>query len=114
MVDVALRWRAPLFACADLRPVSSGDGLFSVEVEHAETGILYPGRAAAAALRLYHRDMCRGSRPGSGPGPLTRCPSGRGEIDTPAGVRVRVELLDWSAGVDWAMCAVEKDGGDDT
>ena len=59
------------------------------------------GTCAAAAARGAAQALLTGVRPAGV------------EIDTPAGVRVRVELLDWSAGVDWAMCAVEKDGGDD-
>ncbi|WP_195278288.1 cobalt-precorrin-5B (C(1))-methyltransferase CbiD [Clostridium sp. J1101437_171009_A5] len=59
------------------------------------------GTCAAAAARGAAQALLTGIRPAGV------------EIDTPAGVRVQVELLDWSAGADWAMCAVEKDGGDD-
>ena len=34
-------------------------------------------------------------------------------VDTPAGITVEAELLDHTAGSDWAACAVRKDGGDD-
>lgn len=59
------------------------------------------GTCAAAAARGAAQALLTGIRPAGV------------EIDPPAGVRVQVELLDWSAGADWAMCAVEKDGGDD-
>lgn len=35
------------------------------------------------------------------------------ELQTPAGIPVRPELLNHTAGPGWASCAVEKDGGDD-
>lgn len=34
-------------------------------------------------------------------------------VDTPAGISVEAELLEFSRGADWASCAVRKDGGDD-
>ncbi|WP_297208800.1 cobalt-precorrin-5B (C(1))-methyltransferase CbiD [uncultured Flavonifractor sp.] len=34
-------------------------------------------------------------------------------VDTPAGIQVEAELLDYAAGPGWASCAVRKDGGDD-
>lgn len=34
-------------------------------------------------------------------------------IETPAGIFVETELLDFSSGPNWAACAVRKDGGDD-
>ena len=34
-------------------------------------------------------------------------------VDTPAGIPVEAELLEWSSGPGWASCAVRKDGGDD-
>ena len=34
-------------------------------------------------------------------------------VDTPAGIQVEAELLEFSAGPGWASCAVRKDGGDD-
>ncbi len=59
------------------------------------------GTCAAAAARGAAEALLTGRRP-----PAV-------EVDTPAGVRVAAGLLDWSAGPDWAECAVEKDGGDD-
>ena len=34
-------------------------------------------------------------------------------VDTPAGITVEAELLEHAAGLNWAACAVRKDGGDD-
>ena len=34
-------------------------------------------------------------------------------VDTPAGITVEVQLLEHTAGLGWASCAVRKDGGDD-
>ena len=59
------------------------------------------GTCAAAAARGAAQALLTGVRPAAV------------SVDTPAGVRVTAELLDWSAGENWAMCAVEKDGGDD-
>ena len=44
---------------------------------------------------------------------LTGCWAEEVCVETPAGIPVRVELEDCSAGPDWASCAVRKDGGDD-
>ena len=59
------------------------------------------GTSAAAAARGAAEALLTGRRP-----PLVR-------VDTPAGLTVDAELLDWTSGPDWQSCAVRKDGGDD-
>ena len=59
------------------------------------------GTCAAAAARGAAEALLTGQRPAAV------------QIDTPAGIPVTAELVDWSSGPGWAMCAVQKDGGDD-
>ena len=44
---------------------------------------------------------------------LTRRPVERVDMDTPKGIRLRLDILDAEIGPDFARCAVQKDSGDD-
>lgn len=44
---------------------------------------------------------------------LTRRPVERVDMDTPKGIRLRLDILDAEIGPDFACCAVQKDSGDD-
>ncbi len=59
------------------------------------------GTCAAAAARGAAQALLSGERPA-----LVR-------VETPAGLPVDAELLDWTSGPGWQSCAVRKDGGDD-
>lgn len=56
--------------------------------------------AAAAAAGAVHRLLTGGELAAV-------------RVDTPAGITVEAELLEQTAGTNWASCAVRKDGGDD-
>ena len=60
------------------------------------TGACAAGAAGAAAEML-----------------LTGMPVGRVDMDTPKGIRLRLDILDAEIGPDFARCAVQKDSGDD-
>ena len=60
------------------------------------TGACAAGAAGAAAEML-----------------LTGRPVGRVDMDTPKGIRLRLDILDAEIGPDFARCAVQKDSGDD-
>ncbi len=59
------------------------------------------GTCAAAAARAAAQRLLTGTAPAAV------------AVETPAGIVVTADILDVTAGPDWASCAVQKDGGDD-
>ncbi|NCE63235.1 cobalamin biosynthesis protein CbiD [Pseudoflavonifractor sp. 524-17] len=59
------------------------------------------GTCAAAAARAAAEALLTGLRPA--------CV----QVNTPEGIAVQTQPVEWSAGPGWVRCAVEKDGGDD-